>query len=46
MGAPTIVDLAPRDVVARSYWKCYGGRAGPLKDYVYIDIATWARSAR
>ncbi len=38
--APTIVDLAPRDIVARSMvLEVLEGRgAGPLKDYVYIDV--------
>ncbi len=38
--APTIVDLAPRDIVARSMvLEVLEGRgAGPNKDYVYIDV--------
>ena len=38
--APTIVDLAPRDIVARSMvLEVLEGRgAGPHKDYVYIDV--------
>ncbi|AQN88027.1 MULTISPECIES: succinate dehydrogenase flavoprotein subunit [Mycobacterium] len=38
--APTIVDLAPRDIVARSMvLEVLEGRgAGPLKDYIYIDV--------
>jgi succinate dehydrogenase / fumarate reductase, flavoprotein subunit len=38
--APTIVDLAPRDIVARSMvLEVLQGRgAGPHKDYVYIDV--------
>src|ERR1700751_5058152 len=38
--APTIVDLAPRDIVARSMvLEVLEGRgAGPPKDYVYIDV--------
>ena len=38
--APTIVDLAPRDIVARSMvLEVLEGRgAGPRKDYVYIDV--------
>jgi succinate dehydrogenase / fumarate reductase, flavoprotein subunit len=38
--APTIVDLAPRDIVARSMvLEVLEGRgAGPQKDYVYIDV--------
>jgi len=38
--APTIVDLAPRDIVARSMvLEVLAGRgAGPHKDYVYIDV--------
>src|SRR5262249_9475637 len=38
--APTIVDLAPRDIVARSMvLEVLEGRGcGPLKDYVYIDV--------
>jgi succinate dehydrogenase / fumarate reductase, flavoprotein subunit len=38
--APTIVDLAPRDIVARSMvLEVLQGRgAGPQKDYVYIDV--------
>src|SRR5690606_9627253 len=38
--APTIKDLAPRDIVARSMaTEIRGGRgAGPYKDYVYLDI--------
>ena len=38
--APTIVDLAPRDIVARSMvMEVLEGRgAGPHKDYVYIDV--------
>ena len=35
--APTIVDLAPRDIVARSM-VLEGRGAGPHKDYVYIDV--------
>ena len=38
--APTIVDLAPRDIVARAMVQevLEGRGAGPLKDYVYIDV--------
>jgi succinate dehydrogenase / fumarate reductase flavoprotein subunit len=38
--APTIVDLAPRDIVARSMVRevLEGRGGGPLKDYVYIDV--------
>ena len=38
--APTIVDLAPRDIVARSMVRevLEGRGAGPRKDYVYIDV--------
>jgi succinate dehydrogenase flavoprotein subunit len=38
--APTIVDLAPRDIVARSMVRevLEGRGAGPHKDYVYIDV--------
>jgi len=38
--APTIVDLAPRDIVSRSMvLEVLEGRgAGPHKDYVYIDV--------
>ncbi|SBS71819.1 succinate dehydrogenase, flavoprotein subunit [uncultured Mycobacterium sp.] len=38
--APTIVDLAPRDIVARSMvLEVLEGRgAGPHKDHVYIDV--------
>jgi succinate dehydrogenase / fumarate reductase flavoprotein subunit len=38
--APTIKDLAPRDIVARSMvLEVREGRgAGPAKDYVYIDV--------
>ena len=38
--APTIKDLAPRDIVARSMvLEVLEGRgAGPNKDYVYIDV--------
>ncbi|HTY28396.1 MAG TPA: succinate dehydrogenase flavoprotein subunit [Mycobacterium sp.] len=38
--APTIVDLAPRDIVARSMvLEVLEGRGGgPHKDYVYIDV--------
>src|SRR5436305_8971867 len=38
--APTIKDLAPRDIVARSMVKevLEGRGAGPNKDYVYIDV--------
>jgi len=38
--APTIVDLAPRDIVARSMVRevLEGRGAGPNKDYVYIDV--------
>ncbi len=38
--APTIVDLAPRDIVARSMVRevLEGRGAGPIKDYVYIDV--------
>lgn len=38
--APTIKDLAPRDIVARSMvMEVLEGRgAGPNKDYVYIDV--------
>src|SRR3978361_1313419 len=38
--APTIVDLAPRDIVARSMvLEVLEGRgAGPNQDYVYIDV--------
>src|SRR4051795_1975127 len=38
--APTIKDLAPRDIVARSMvLEVRGGRgAGPNKDYVYLDL--------
>src|SRR5699024_11534943 len=38
--APTIKDLAPRDIVARSMaLEVREGRgAGPDKDYVYIDV--------
>ena len=38
--APTIVDLAPRDIVARSMVRevLDGRGAGPHKDYVYIDV--------
>ena len=38
--APTIKDLAPRDIVARSMvLEVLEGRgAGPYKDYVYIDV--------
>jgi succinate dehydrogenase / fumarate reductase flavoprotein subunit len=38
--APTIVDLAPRDIVARSIVRevLEGRGAGPHKDYVYIDV--------
>ena len=38
--APTIKDLAPRDIVARSMVRevLEGRGAGPHKDYVYIDV--------
>ena len=38
--APTIVDLAPRDIVARAMVQevLEGRGAGPHKDYVYIDV--------
>ncbi|MEO6827851.1 MAG: succinate dehydrogenase flavoprotein subunit [Microbacteriaceae bacterium] len=38
--APTIKDLAPRDIVARSMnIEVREGRgAGPLKDYIYLDL--------
>ncbi len=38
--APTVVDLAPRDIVARSMVRevLEGRGAGPHKDYVYIDV--------
>jgi succinate dehydrogenase / fumarate reductase, flavoprotein subunit len=38
--APTIVDLAPRDIVARSMVRevLEGRGAGPHKDYVLIDV--------
>src|SRR6187431_323204 len=38
--APTIKDLAPRDIVARSMVRevLEGRGAGPNKDYVYIDV--------
>ena len=38
--APTIKDLAPRDMVSRAiYDEVREGRgAGPLKDYVYLDL--------
>ena len=38
--APTIVDLAPRDIVSRSMVRevLEGRGAGPHKDYVYIDV--------
>jgi succinate dehydrogenase / fumarate reductase, flavoprotein subunit len=38
--APTIVDLAPRDIVARAMVRevLEGRGAGPHKDYVYIDV--------
>ena len=38
--APTIVDLAPRDIVSRSMvLEVLSGRgAGPNKEYVYIDV--------
>jgi succinate dehydrogenase / fumarate reductase, flavoprotein subunit len=38
--APTIKDLAPRDIVSRSmYWEIREGRgAGPNKDYILLDI--------
>ena len=37
--APTIKDLAPRDIIARCMVKevAEGRGAGPLKDYVYLD---------
>jgi succinate dehydrogenase / fumarate reductase flavoprotein subunit len=37
--APTIKDLAPRDIVARCMVKevLEGRGAGPHKDYVYLD---------
>ncbi len=39
--APTIKDLAPRDVVSRSiYQEIKEGRgAGPNRDYVYLDVS-------
>jgi succinate dehydrogenase flavoprotein subunit len=38
--APTIKDLAPRDMVSRAiYWEIKEGRgAGPNKDYVYLHV--------
>jgi len=38
--APTIVDLAPRDIVARAMVRevLEGRGAGPNRDYVYIDV--------
>ena len=38
--APTIVDLAPRDIVARSIARevLDGRGAGPRKDYVHLDV--------
>lgn len=43
--APTIKDLAPRDIVARSMvLEVLEGRgAGPNKDYVYIDVTHLGR---
>ncbi len=45
---PTIVDLAPRDIVARSMVLEVLERRGarPLADYGLSTSATWARSAR
>ncbi len=44
--APTLVDLAPRDIVSRAiYLEIKAGLgAGPLKDYVYLDVRHLGRA--
>src|SRR5690625_7842376 len=46
--APTIKDLAPRDIVARSMANEVreGRGAGPNKDYVYLDLKIGRASCR
>ncbi len=45
--APSIKDLAPRDIVSRSIYEelRYGRGAGPLKDHVLLDLTGLSKKA-